>query len=54
MKHGDDTERALRDVAIQKSCCKCDFAFVICTCYLSKDTLKVVLLIGILWTFDLF
>lgn len=54
MKQGGDRERALRNAAIQKSCCKCDFAFVIRTCYLSKDTLKVVLLIGVLWTFDLF
>lgn len=54
MKEGGDIERALTNVAIWKSCVKRAFEFLICTCYLSKDTLKVVLLIGILWTFDMF
>lgn len=55
LKQSGDTlrrERALRNVSLQKNHFRHAFGFVICTCYLSRDTLKVVLLIGVLWTFD--
>lgn len=50
MKQGSDTGGALRNVGLRTKYFKHVFGFVICICYLSKATFKVMLPIGGLWT----